>query len=53
MNTQPAYQRSFNVFRYVGQVVTFCGVVRSPNHVQADRKALTLYGSGVWTKERD
>jgi hypothetical protein len=49
----PKNERPFNVWRYVGGVKTFIGIVKGVNHTLADKRATNLYGSGVWTTERE
>lgn len=44
--------RTFMVFALVHNVPTFRGYVQAESHTHADKKAINLYGSGVWTKEK-
>jgi hypothetical protein len=46
--------RSFDVFKRepCGRVHRI-GVIRATNQVQADHKAIAMFGSRVWTKEQE
>lgn len=45
-------ERPFQVFRYSGGVQRLLGIVMARDHTLADKRAVNLYGSGVWTKEK-
>lgn len=49
----PTKERPFDVWRLVNGVQRRIGVVTGVNRTLADRRAMNLYGSGVWTTERD
>jgi hypothetical protein len=53
MQKNAPVERSFDVWRYKNSVKTYVGVVRATHHTYADRKAVNLYGHGVWTTERN
>ena len=53
MNTATATRlRVWMVFRYANGVQVHVGNVQAENHVLADRKAATMFGSNVWCKEK-
>jgi hypothetical protein len=44
---------TYNVWKRSGAVPYIAGVVKADNQVQADKKAIQIFGSGSWTKPKE